>query len=286
MKVVMHSIVAAPSLIRRYQFAAQNLREAEIDSDIRTGVEADDLAGICDVLVSHNWIESARQRAGLRCYGGKNQTRPEHLTLLASLGFPTMEWTTVGDLDAALALFSTWGVDKLILKRSYTGNGTGFHVLTANQPTYTTWDFQKDVLCKEVNPTCGKVFKAELFGGKLMLGFVLKKEALGQRLIAGDACPEGVRQLAAYRPGNQRPDLRHRDLWEFAPEEIAAMENLSVALTAQGFGYVSLDLMRRPDGQLVAIELNTGSVTTWWSEQFPIVRERFAATLLKMVQQN
>ncbi|MBA4150596.1 MAG: hypothetical protein H0X66_20985 [Verrucomicrobia bacterium] len=286
MKVVFHSQVAAPSLIGRYRFAEQRLREAGIASEIRTGVDASLVVQPGDVLVSHNWIPaSVRAQSGARCFGGVEQTRPENLALLASLGFPVMEWTTVENQDGALALFSTWGVDRLILKRSFTGGGHGFHVLTSNQPSYCEWDYARDVLCKEVNPDCGKVFKAELFAGKLMLGFVLKKEPLKDRLLPNDPCPDGARQLLTYREDKARPDDRHRELWEFSQAEQTAFENLSTELTALGFGYVSLDLMRKPDGQLVAIELNTGSVTTWWSETFPFVRERFASALLDLVKE-
>ena len=287
MKILFHAQVAAPSVLGRYRFAQQRLREAGIDSEIRTGVEVEAVAAGADVVVSHNWIpEAVRQLPNLRCLGGKELTRPEHLTLLASLGFPTMEWTTAPDLNAALAFFDSWNADKLILKRSFTGNGHGFHVLTRNQPSYTAWDFERDVICKEVNPECGRVYKAELFGGKLMLGFVLKKEPLATRLSPDDPCVNGCRELVTYREANERPDERHREIWEFSAPETAALEALSAALTLRGFGYVSVDLMHRPDGQLVAIELNTGSVTAWWSEQFPFVRERFAASLLNLVQEN
>jgi hypothetical protein len=285
MKVLLHSHVAAPSLLGRYRFAQQRLRDAGIDSNIRTGVAPGIGADPGDVLVSHNFIPPAeRERLANRCFGGKRMTRPEQLTLLASLGFPTMEWTTVNSRADALALCDSWGVGYLILKRSFTGGGAGFHVLTKNQPRYATWDFEKDVICREVNPDDGSVYKAELFGGKLMLGFILKKQPLKNRLLANDECPNGVRQLATYRNDKERPDARHRGVWEFSRSEKTALERLSVALTQHDFGYVSVDMMRRPGGQLVAIEINTANVATWWSETFPLVRERFAASLLSLVQ--
>lgn len=285
MKVWLHSRVASPSLLGRYRFAEQRLREAGFDVVIRSGIAPGVGAEPGDVLVSHNWILPAeRERLQHRCFGGKGLTRPEHLTLLASLGFPTMEWRTVNSRAAALALCDTWNVGHLILKRSFTGGGVGFHVLTKNQPRYTTWNYERDVICREVNPDDGSVYKAELFGGKLMLGFILKKEPLRNRLQANDDCPKGVRQLRTYRNDKQRPDSRHRERWTFSAAEKRELDRLSVALTERGFGYVSVDLMRRPDGQLVAIELNTGSVTTWWSETFPVVRERFAASLVTLVK--
>ncbi len=285
MKVILHSLVAAPSLIGRYRFAEQALREAGFKAEIYTGRNVTSLSGADDVLISHNWIsEQTRVEAPGRCFGGKGLTRPEHLTLLASLGFPTMEWTTVPSCEEAMKLCSSWGVDRLILKRSFTGGGHGFHVLTPGQPQYREWDYSRDVICKEVNPSSGNVFKAELFGGKVMLGFVLKKEPLQSRLLPMKKNKDGARQLAPYRDPKARPDERHREVWNFSEAETVALEEISANLTTQGFGYVSVDLMRRPDGQLVAIELNTGNVTCWWSETFSFVRERFASALLNLVK--
>ena len=125
MKILLHSNVAAPSLLARYGFAGQRLREAGHVVRVGTGnVDPNDE----DVFVSHNWIaETERQASSARCFGGKKMTRPESLTLLASLGVPTMDWTVVSDLAAAQAKFETWNVDRLILKRSFTGGGAGFH---------------------------------------------------------------------------------------------------------------------------------------------------------------
>ncbi len=285
MKVILHSSVAAPSLIGRYRFTEQALREAGFEAEICTGRDFAHLSEPNDVLISHNWIsEDTRAKAQGRCFGGKGLTRPEHLTLLASLGFPTMEWATVPNCEEAMKLCSSWGVDRLILKRSFTGGGHGFHVLTPGQPQYREWDYSRDVICKEVNPNSGNVFKAELFAGKLMLGFVLKKEPLQSRLLPMNQNKDGTRQLATYRDAKARPDKRHREVWDFTDAENTALEALSTKLTAQGFGYVSVDLMRRPDGQLVAIELNTGNVTCWWSETFSFVRERFASALVNLVR--
>jgi len=40
-------------------------------------------------------------------------------------GFPVMEWTLVASQAEGLALFDTWGVDRLIVKRSYVDGGSG-----------------------------------------------------------------------------------------------------------------------------------------------------------------
>jgi hypothetical protein len=70
----------------------------------------------------------------------------------------------------------------LIVKRSYVDGGLGVHVLTRNQSRYVTWDLANDIVCREVNEDEGRVFKAELFGGRIMIGYVLSisQPGLGQ----------------------------------------------------------------------------------------------------------
>jgi len=62
------------------------------------------------------------------------------------------------------------------------------------------------------------------------------------------------------------------------------LRKLSRELTQAGCGYVSVDLMQKPDGTLVAIELNTARVVTWWTEQFSFTRQRFADALVELVR--
>jgi hypothetical protein len=70
----------------------------------------------------------------------------------------------------------------LIVKRSYVDGGLGVHVLTRNQSRYVTWDLANDIVCREVNEDEGRVFKAEFFGGRIMIGYVLSipQAGLGQ----------------------------------------------------------------------------------------------------------
>jgi hypothetical protein len=157
-------------------------------------------------------------------------------------------------------------------------------VLTRNQARYVTWDTTKDIVCREVNEADGRVFKADLFGGRIMIGYVLKKAALRDRLLANDETPDGYRRLAVYRDDRVAPDERHRGLVEFSDAEREELRRLSRELTQAGLGYVSVDLMRRSDGTLVAIELNTARVATWWTERFPLTRERFGEALVDLVR--
>jgi hypothetical protein len=286
MRILLHSLIAARSLVARYLHAQAMLRAAGFEADVRTGVKAEDLdVSGYDALVSHD-VVPATVRSGLpgRVFGGRRWSRPEQLTWLAEKGFPVMEWTLVSSQAEGLALFDTWGVDRLMVKRSYLDGGLGWHVLTRNQSRYVTWDLAKDIVCREVNEDDGRVFKAELFAGRITIGYVLKKAALRDRLLANDDTPEGYRRLAVYREDWVEPDERHRGLVEFSEEEREMLRRLSRELTQAGFGYVSVDLMRKPDGTLVVIEVNTARVETYWTERFEFTRQRFGEALLDLVR--
>jgi hypothetical protein len=54
---------------------------------------------------------------------------------------------------------------------------------------------------------------------------------------------------------------------------------MSARLSERGYGHMSVDLMRKPDGDFVAIELNNFSVAIWWTKQFEDFRERHAAAI-------
>jgi len=85
MKVLLHSYVAAPSLVARYLHAQTMLRAAEFEADVRTGVRADalDVTGY-DALVSHDVVPAAvRTALPGRVLGGRRWSRPEQLTWLA-----------------------------------------------------------------------------------------------------------------------------------------------------------------------------------------------------------
>lgn len=286
MRILLHSFIAARSLVARYLHAQAVLRAAGFEADVRTGVRASelDVTGY-DALVSHDVVPAA-VRAALpgRVFGGRRWSRPEELTWLAEKGFPVMDWALVSSQAEGLALFDTWGVDRLIVKRSYVDGGAGWHVLTRNQSRYVAWDLTKDVVCREVNDDDGRVFKADVFGGRVMIGYVLKKAPLKARLLANDDTPDGYRRLAVYRDERVEPDERHRGLWDVSDAEREMLRRLSRELTQAGCGYVSVDLMRRPDGTLVAIELNTAGVVTWWTERFEFTRQRFGEALLDLVR--
>ena len=286
MKVLLHTWNAGTSLLSRYEHVAEHLRANGHEADVVWGVAPTELK-VADygMVLSHFELPaSVRQEASGKCFGGRRWTRAEQMIALSQAGYPTMEWMQANSKTAALNLFNTWGVDKLIVKQSFTAGGAGFHVVTPGQVRVGDWDLAQDVICKEVNPNDGNTYKAELFNGRVLISFVLKKQPLSARLLAGSLDAAGFRQLAVYRDELERPDERHRELFEFPDADQAALEKLSRQLTDAGFGYVVVDLMRKPDGSFVAIELNLSGVTTWWTERAAFLRTRFADAVLALVQ--
>jgi len=237
------------------------------------------------MLLSHFEVPaSVRQQLPGKVFGGRRWSRAEQLLALTQVEFPTMEWTQVNSRAAALGLFDTWNVDKLIVKRSFTAGGTGFHVITPGQVRYGDWDFNNDIVCREVNPADGYTYKAELFNGRILISYVLKKRPLTERLASGELDTDGFRRLAVYRDTLEEPDVRHRELFEFPDADKVALRQLSRRMTDIGLGYVCVDLMQKPDGSFVAVELNLASVTTWWTHRAAFVRTRFADAVLALVQ--
>ena len=284
MKVLLHTWSAAPSLLSRYGYVADQLRANGHEVNLVLGVEPAALR-VADygLVFSHFTLPDAvRAQVPGRCFGGRRWTRAEQMIALTQAGYPTMEWMQANSKAAALNLFNTWGVDKLIVKRSFTAGGAGFHVVTPGQVRVGDWDLAQDLICKEVNPNDGNTYKAELFNGQILISFVLKKQPLSARLLAGALDADGFRMLAVYRDELERPDERHRELFELPEADQEALRQLSRKLTDMGLGYVCVDLMRQPDGAFVAIELNLSGVTTWWTERVEHLRKRFADAVLAL----
>jgi hypothetical protein len=286
MKALLHTWNAGESLLSRYEAVAAHLRANGHEADVVWGVGPTELrlAGYGMVLSHFELPASVRQQLPGKVFGGRRWTRAEQLLALNQAGFPTMEWMQVNSKVAALALFDTWGVDKLIVKRSFTAGGGGFHVVTPGQARYGDWDLSRDIICREVNPNDGNTYKVELFNGRILISYVLKKRPLSERLLAGDLDADGFRRLALYRDPMERPDERHRELFEFPDADRVVLRQLSRRMTDIGLGYVCVDLMRKPDASFVAIELNLSGVTTWWTERAAFLRTRFADAVLTLVQ--
>jgi hypothetical protein len=286
MPTLLHSAFAGPNIVRRLLNAASVLRASGVDASVKTGRRAAELNldGV-NALFSQNEIpDSVRTQFSGPCWGGRQLSRQASLSLLAELQTPVMEWQT-GAAKTTPDLFAEWQVERLLVKRSWTSNDNGLQVLRIGQTQFTQWDTAFDVVCREVNPQDGTLWKAEIFGGQIILAWKANKPPLADRIIV-DTDYEAQYGFCRLKPSPPTvPWPRgYRERVTYPQAEADMICALSRELTARGFGYCSLDMMRRPDGKLVAIELNTSSVAMWWGETFPDVRGRFAQALLHVIK--
>jgi hypothetical protein len=225
-----------------------------------------------DLLISNMDVPTAI-RASVPTYAGRAMSRPTSLRLLEQFGVPTMEWTLARTRRDVRALFSTWDTERILLKPSFTYGGKGVRVFTRSSVWRLWWRHDLDVFCREVNPDAGDVYKAELFNGRVIISW--KSVAPPIRALFRRGIYHGLR--GAYG---------ERSLWELPSSLTAKLEAFSRALTADGLSHVSVDLMRRADDELVAIELNPRGVATWWTRQFPHFRDRYTDALYELAVQH
>jgi hypothetical protein len=221
-----------------------------------------------DVVIT-NYRREDVATMGRYVYGGTPMSRPVTLGWLRGAGVPTMDWATAADRVAVWRLFRRWDVDRLILKPSFTFGGRGVCVFGRRSVPRMRWNPELDVICREVNPADGDVYKVELMAGEVLIGW--------------RSSSPPIRELFADRRGTGIPGAYgERSRWT-PPEDVAEpLRELSARLSARGFGHMSVDLMRTPDGDLVAIELNSFSVAVWWTKQFDDFRERHAEAIHRM----
>lgn len=218
-----------------------------------------------DLLVSNTDVPAPLSRHR-HAVIGRAVSRPQSMGWLASAGIPVMDWKLARTRFEVFRLFGHWGVDKLLLKPSFTGGGRGVRVFTRRAVWRLKWKIDRDVFCKEVNPDDGTVYKAELFNGHMIISWMSHAPPIQELFSKG-----------IY--GGLKGSYGDRELTEFPAPLRESLCLLSRQLTGHGIGYVSVDLMRRPDGQLVAIEMNTRDVACWWTSRFPDMRERYTAAL-------
>ena len=221
-----------------------------------------------DILISNDVIPS-RVRSTLPSYGGKSLTRPDSMKLVDREGLPTMAWSLAADQEDLLRLFKQWNAQRILLKKSHTYGGDGVIVFGPEYLSQVSWDPREDLFCREVNPRSGDVYKAELFHGEIIISWM--SEAPPLREITREGLSHGVK--AAY--GERR-------LFEFPLEFQKILRSVSLELTRKGFGYVSIDFMRAPDGSFQAIEINLSMIATWWTGQFDFVKKRYANAIRKL----
>jgi hypothetical protein len=256
-----------------YNDIAERLRARRIDVEMIQGLAGRISSfGNYGLLIS-NFPVPASMRAAIPSYCGRFVPRPVSLCLLKALGVPTMEWTLARTRREVRALFSTWDSERVLLKPSFSFGGQGVRVFTREAVWRLRWKHDLDVLCREVNPDDGDVYKAELFNGRI--------------LICWKSASPPIRTL--FRRGIHRGLLGaygERSLCELPSHLTEKLEALSRGLTAGGVGHLSVDLMRRPDGELVAIELNTLGVATWWTRQFPHFRDRYTDAIYELAKRH
>ena len=221
-----------------------------------------------DVVVTNYRREDVTTAARV-VYGGAPMPRPTTLGWLEDAGVPTMDWATAANRSDVWRLFRRWDVDRLILKPSFTFGGNGVCVFCRRSVPRMRWNPEVDVICREVDPTDGDVYKVELMAGSVLVGWVSKAPPISDRF--------------ADRRGHGIPGAYgDRSRWD-PPEALAEpLRELSARKAAQGYGHMSVDLMRTRDGDLVAIELNNFSVAIWWTKQFDDFRERHADAIHRL----
>jgi hypothetical protein len=224
-----------------------------------------------DVLISHDFVD----RRGIdenatRVYGGRAMTRPEEMGVIAASGVPVMPWALADNAAEVLDLFEHWRAERLLLKRSGSFKGDGVAIFDRHHIDAFAWNLEHDLFCPELNEADGDVYKIEIFNGHIILGWVSRSPPLAagfREFATGIKGAYGQRHLVAYSRALRTAALA-----------------LSRTLTERGIGYASLDLMKRTTGELLAIEINTAQVATWWTAKFPWVRWRYASAVLELIQ--
>lgn len=257
-----------PEAVELYEDAGSRLRASGFDVGVIHETPAPLPEGVelaWDVVVTNYRREDVVTAARVACGGGP-EPRPTTLGWLEGAGVPTMAWTTAANRSEVWRLFRRWDVDRLILKPSFTFGGKGVCVFGRRSVPRMRWNPDVDVICREVDPADGDVYKVELMAGEVLIGWVSESPP--------------IRELFADRRGHGIPGAYgERSRWD-PPEAVAEpLRAFSAAMAAQGYGHMSVDLMRTPDGDFVAIELNNCSVAIWWTKQFDDFRERHAEAI-------
>lgn len=223
-----------------------------------------------DVVVTNYRREDVATAARV-VYGGIPMPRPTTLRWLEDAGVPTMEWATAASRSEVWRLFRRWDVDRLILKPSFTFGGRGVCVFGRRSVPRMRWNPETDVICREVDPSDGDVYKVELMAGSVLVSWVSESPPIHE--LFADRRGKGI--AGAYGD---------RSRWDPPDSLVGPLCDFSAHMAEQGYGHMSVDLMRQPDGELVAIELNSFSVAIWWTKQFEDFRERHADAIERLAR--
>lgn len=212
-------------------------------------------------------------RNQLECFGKTSTnmpSRPETLEWLSEAGLPMMRWSLAKDHLELDQLFDQWQTDAVLLKRSDTYGGTSVTLFTREHAAEIQWDPSRDLFCPEVNPDDGDIYKLEMFGRDDLLGWMSKAPPARTMM-------DGGRLNGIYGAYGQRK------IFEWPEQILEPARRFGDFALGRGYGHISLDLMKNPDGKYEVIEVNLGNVAIWWTMQFSSFRRRYARAVHQML---
>ena len=223
-------------------------------------------------LVVSNLVIPQPCRLRAPCYGAVQTDRSCGLRLLARCGLPVMPWALARTPHQVRSLFDLWAAERLLLKRSGSFGGTGVTAFTRAGLDQLTWDPDRDLFCPELNPASGDVYKAEVFGGEVVMSFRSASPPLHASMTG--PVQHGVPGIYGTRTLLTFPEPLLTDLHRLASE-----------LHRLGAGHCSIDFMQDSRGDFQAIEINGGFVALWWTQQHDIFCHRMGGILERMVRE-
>jgi hypothetical protein len=181
-----------------------------------------------------------------------------------------MRWSLARDHRELDDLFERWKTDAVLLKPSDSCGGTSVSLFARHRATEIEWNPARDIFCPEVNPDDGDVYKLEMFGPTVLMGW--KSRVPHSRSRMTDGLARGLVGIYGVR-----------ELFDWPDEILGAARKLGEFALDRGYGHISLDFMRNRRGGFEAIEVNLGNVALWWTAQFPSFRRRYARGVHRML---
>ncbi len=255
-----------------FERIAADLRADGLTVDLLQEVDIFNLPEITqDVVVSHIGFQPDwHPRTGW--YGGQSMTRAESLRFMERVGMPTMPWATAANREEMADLFPRWETEWILMKRSGTHRRKGTTLLHRDRIELIEWDPQDDVFCQIIDPDNQDVYMIEFFAGEVVF-----------------SSRTSFPPLSADRAGTP---LGLGEVWDFDRVRVELPSNVNdeVARVAQAlmelnYGFCSVDLMKRPDGEYVAIELNLSAIGLSFSSQFDHMAKEYADGVRRLIAQ-
>lgn len=202
-----------------------------------------------DLVINH-WQEPILY-GKKKTLGALRTTRMERLQIAERCGVPIMEWGLARDREEVRQFFAKWNQHRIILKHGSSTAGERVFAFGEKNVDEIQWDPQHDIFCKDVNPDLGDVYKLESLAGELILGWMSEGTSF-------TSSTTGLWRSCKTVYGD-------RALWDIPIEVREDFAPLLAYLKDHDFGYVSIDLMKDPEGTYRMIELNDNYVALWWS---------------------